>query len=1002
MTFSNPFTFLGNEATRTEISVQSTAGVVWSATGQPIDDFPEVEAPGVGQPGSVTLPFVDQPGFTDQAGNAFTMWAYRITRKSVFGNTQKTVTKNWQPLIGQDVVDFDNLPGGVIGLPVSAPVVPVTSVAGLTLAVGAAELASELEEYLPGGVTPEEVQEAVSGRVPNAAKGAASGVAPLDTSAKVPDTNLPARLGDAALSATYVGLRTVDLETFLLPGETLPSDDATDARPLFQRALDAAAALVPSLGPVTIRIPSGKYRIYSSLRWFNNYHVGFVGAGRSNTRILPHGNAVFGLMDPGFDPNGYLDDQVFADMTIDCTNQVSTPNNVGAKGIALRYMRNGRFERVRVINSWATSFGCDFLQDVRFTECSAIRSGRGVTGGHDSFGAGFGIGVGNYDIESVSFVNCYAEDSWSAGFFVERILEIPRTPSDSRGFSMTGCTSLGGYNGLRDAGADGLVVNGCHFLNASNAGIHIEGYPLSGRHGGRNGIINASVIRGNATGVLVGNASTGAYTFDNNEITANTAAGVTAAAGGQLGAGWRWLNNRIERNGTGGIDLGSVLVARPEIRGNVIRENGTGDGIRIAGDTFDPRIIDNVIQGHIGAGINFAGSGQFCTTPAIRGNTVTENSRGWLVNEKATDDVTGISGNREQAAFNTITNEFTTPSYELNVSLAAALSRFDAPVQMTDGGKYGTSYARFTVNQDGSPTARVGRVSGAVAGPRVMSYWVRTTKGAVIRPFAIGYWESNGKQRTYNKGGIRATGDWQRVSLGITLPSNGSRVDINMAIDGAVSGQTVDIDGVNLTAGTALWPYIDGTQPNCAWTGTAGSSSSVWTVGTSGAPTLADKLLTQTGQSPLASQTGATIGTGLSIPLNQSMTLYAVHTTPAASQRASLRTSTSADRFATGRNSGNSAWVAIGTDSAAASFNAQVTAASAPGIIAAVRDAAGITAHVRGLSPVTTAVASYDPATATRLVNDNGVSYSVVYAGVHDATMRAAVMDLLATEFGVA
>jgi hypothetical protein len=49
-----------------------------------------------------------------------------------------------------------------------------------------------------------------------------------------------------------------------------------------------------------------------------------------------------------------------------------------------------------------------------------------------------------------------------------------------------------------------------------------------------------------------------------------------------------------------------------------------------------------------------------------------------------------------------MTHEFTTPSYELNVSLAAALKRFDVPVQMTDGGKCSTSYARFTVNKNGS------------------------------------------------------------------------------------------------------------------------------------------------------------------------------------------------------------------------------------------------------------------------------------------------------------
>ena len=175
LTFSNPITFLGNAATRTEVTVQSTAGVVWSATGEPIDDFAETVAPGAGMPGSLTAPFVDQPGFTDQAGNAFTMWAYVVTRLTWFGSSVKTVRKNWQPVVGQDTIDFDSLPGGNIGLPVSAPIVPVTSVAGLTAAVGAEDLATAIGGFLPGGVTPESVE-----------------------------ANLPARLDTTALNATYV------------------------------------------------------------------------------------------------------------------------------------------------------------------------------------------------------------------------------------------------------------------------------------------------------------------------------------------------------------------------------------------------------------------------------------------------------------------------------------------------------------------------------------------------------------------------------------------------------------------------------------------------------------------------------------------------------------------------------------------------------------------------------------------------------------------------------
>lgn len=235
LTFSNPGTFLGNAAARTEVTVQSTAGVVWTATGQPIDDFPEVVAPGPGLPGQLTVPFVDQPGFTDQAGNTFTMWAYVITRKTILGSSQKVVTKNWAPVIGQDVTDFDNLPGGTIGLPVSAPPVPVTSVASLTGVVGAAALAGELVDFIPDPVTPESVAANLPGyleadaiadglapkldaadaatayaaksvetsKLDASARGAASGVAGLDASSKLLETNIPTRLSVGDLSATY-------------------------------------------------------------------------------------------------------------------------------------------------------------------------------------------------------------------------------------------------------------------------------------------------------------------------------------------------------------------------------------------------------------------------------------------------------------------------------------------------------------------------------------------------------------------------------------------------------------------------------------------------------------------------------------------------------------------------------------------------------------------------------------------------------------------------------
>ena len=141
LTFSNPITYLGNDATKTEITIEPTASIVWTATGQPVDNFEETVSPVPGMPGAFTVPFTDQVGFADQAGNPFTGWAYTVTRKTHFGGKPKTVRKNWQPVIGQSNVDFDNLPGGSIGLPVSVPLTAVTSVGGLVGAITEAQLA---------------------------------------------------------------------------------------------------------------------------------------------------------------------------------------------------------------------------------------------------------------------------------------------------------------------------------------------------------------------------------------------------------------------------------------------------------------------------------------------------------------------------------------------------------------------------------------------------------------------------------------------------------------------------------------------------------------------------------------------------------------------------------------------------------------------------------------------------------------------------------------------
>jgi hypothetical protein len=232
LTFNSPTTYLGNPVTRTEITVQVSAGVVWAATGETIKDITSAVALGPGMPGAVTFPAVDQSGFTDQSGTTITMWSYSVTRKMFFGSSSVVVQKNWQPLTGQVTTDFDTLPAGATVTP--PPAFPVTSVAGKSGTVAASDLATAIAPLLP---TPD-----MPGKLDASKVGAPSGVAPLDPFSKVPDANLP-----AASNAAAVAGKVAKGEVAVRLSDYGPAADGTtdDSAKILQAANDAVAAGLP-------------------------------------------------------------------------------------------------------------------------------------------------------------------------------------------------------------------------------------------------------------------------------------------------------------------------------------------------------------------------------------------------------------------------------------------------------------------------------------------------------------------------------------------------------------------------------------------------------------------------------------------------------------------------------------------------------------------------------------------------------------------------------------
>lgn len=106
--------------------------LVWVATGQPMVDFEKVLVGETNQAVSFQLPHVDQPGFIDPSGAAFTMWSYILDITVSDTAQSRTWTQNVQPLVGQNVIDVDLIADGPLAAPSSAPIPAVLSVNGQT------------------------------------------------------------------------------------------------------------------------------------------------------------------------------------------------------------------------------------------------------------------------------------------------------------------------------------------------------------------------------------------------------------------------------------------------------------------------------------------------------------------------------------------------------------------------------------------------------------------------------------------------------------------------------------------------------------------------------------------------------------------------------------------------------------------------------------------------------------------------------------------------------
>ena len=132
-------TFFGDSASITAKVTPVLGGtkyIVHAATGHLMVPAPQTFTAAADSVLSFSVPHVDQAGWQDSGGNAYTMWAYKVDVTVIIGNGRTSAKQSWvknvQPLIGQDFIDLDLVGDGTIGSALTAEIPELLSVNGQT------------------------------------------------------------------------------------------------------------------------------------------------------------------------------------------------------------------------------------------------------------------------------------------------------------------------------------------------------------------------------------------------------------------------------------------------------------------------------------------------------------------------------------------------------------------------------------------------------------------------------------------------------------------------------------------------------------------------------------------------------------------------------------------------------------------------------------------------------------------------------------------------------
>ncbi|ONI65614.1 hypothetical protein CSIV_04870 [Microbacterium sp. CSI-V] len=640
----------------------------------------------------------------------------------------------------------------------------------------------------------------------------------------------------AAPAATSRATGSVNLLEWV-SSSSLPNRENGDAKPLFDQVLTDLATMYASDGRVyTAFAPAGRYAFSARLTPPTGGKFGVRGEGMGRTRFLTSAsNSWLGMNQFNVgDPDFQWSDMFFEDFTIDGTAQpIGSSYVAGLKGFIMHNFRDTYFRRVKVFNTHATGFGIDYSDNVWFIECIADSCGRArATFQPDpetrfGSGSGFGIGFGQKRSEAIYIINSIARNNGASGIFGEQLGQ-PEAQYKAAGLFVSNVLLENNAIGMNDTGTRGTQATGVVARYNTYAGYRV-GISNASEQGGIDGQVKGLTAYGNKVGVALEGNAEGTYLFDGVELYDNTGPGVEfrSTTNAWPGRHIRFRGPHIHENGGAGI-LGSTTnpIVGLEIRDALIHDNA-GDGLSFYSPLTRPKITGRVF-GNTGWALALRGSAE--TESPTMTLDVHGSSGGAFLKEHTITDQTGIA----------ITGNPTTVNMPLTRPVPDSSLTNWVPTSST------LAYAASFTGVDSVDLGPHAAATATGSSPRIVSTGVAVTAGQnwTVSIYAIGpQGKSIQPAARFGTGGSavwvagpisRATGSVQRLSFTVQVPAG--QTVMGSAVIGASgtsawgAGDVLRATKANATRGGQLWSYIDGSQANCAWDGTAGASASTLTI----------------------------------------------------------------------------------------------------------------------------------------------------------------------------